>query len=520
MRRFMIICALLGACIIAFAAQQSKADQPQKPAQQPKVDFTVNYAVESNYNTADLRKQLFDKKDTTVMVVSHRGDWHGTAENSLHAIQKAIEKGCAAVAVDVRKTRDDSLVLMADETVDRMTNGKGRVADLTLAEVRALTLKEYHGNPTPLRIPTLEEALRFCKGKILITVSNYNDYKKDIDALVKQTDTGTEFFRLDKIPRKTAATWKMAIEHEQVPHDSVYAVYGRLRAKGVTVFVTDAPKAFNGFLNISHVMASKSVSRVYGDGQKVDYILVRYDHAIDGATVNKNTYEVENHVVADAFTSSTETPDGRADQGNNVIIVLKNTLYLDNTNTSAKSATTTTDAAKTGTRDEQQHAIPTIAAGSKPERKNNPYPTTVVFRQTAPVKTTDGKTYTERLLLRNTMAAHWSSTISNRRSTMTVRRATHCATTSLYRRRKPTLRGNIRWSSSCTMPAAPVRKTPTRCVRASAPWSGRRPRNRPSTRVSSWRRSLTRWWWTTIIIRQAPWSRRRISSGTSSHAIL
>ena len=51
MRRFMIICALLGACIIAFAAQQSKANQPQKPAQQPKVDFTVNYAVESNYNT-------------------------------------------------------------------------------------------------------------------------------------------------------------------------------------------------------------------------------------------------------------------------------------------------------------------------------------------------------------------------------------------------------------------------------------------------------------------------------------
>lgn len=391
MRRFMIICALLGAYMMIFAAQKRL------------VDFTINYDVESNYNTAALRKQLFDKNDTTVMVVAHRGDWHGTAENSLHAIQKAIEKGCAAVAVDVRKTRDDSLVLMTDETVDRMTNGKGRVADLTLAEIRALTLKEYHGNPTPLRVPTLEEALRFCKGKILITVSNYNDYKKEIDALVKQTDTGTEFFRLDKVPRKTAATWKMAIEHEQVPHDNIFAVYAGLRNKGVTVFVTDAPKAFNGFLNISHVMASKSVSRVYGDGQKVDYILVRYDHAIDGATVNKHTYEVENHEVADAFTSSTETPDGKADQGNNVIIVLKNTLYLDNTNTSAKS-TTATGTAKNETRDEQQHAIPTITAGSKPERKNNPYPTTVVFRQTTPVKTTDGKTYTERLLLRNTMA--------------------------------------------------------------------------------------------------------------------
>ena len=79
MRRFMIICALLGACIIAFAAQQQKEGPQQKHTQQPKVDFTVNYAVESNYNTADLRKQLFDKKDTTVMVVAHRGDWHGTA---------------------------------------------------------------------------------------------------------------------------------------------------------------------------------------------------------------------------------------------------------------------------------------------------------------------------------------------------------------------------------------------------------------------------------------------------------
>ena len=74
----MIVWALLGVCIIAFAAQQQKDGPEQKPAQQPKVDFTVNYAVESNYSTVDLRKQLFDKKDTTVMLVSHRGDWHGT----------------------------------------------------------------------------------------------------------------------------------------------------------------------------------------------------------------------------------------------------------------------------------------------------------------------------------------------------------------------------------------------------------------------------------------------------------
>ena len=37
-------------------------------------------------------------------------------------------------------------------------------------------------------------------------------------------------------------------------------------------------------------------------------------------TLNKRTYEVENHMVADAFTSSTETPDGRADQGNTALL--------------------------------------------------------------------------------------------------------------------------------------------------------------------------------------------------------
>lgn len=127
------------------------------------VDFTVNNEVESNYNTTVLRKQFFAPNDTTVMIVSHRGDWYGTAENSLHSIQKAIEKGCAAVEVDVRKTRDGVLVLMADSTVDRMTNGTGKVSDLTLEQIKAMRMKEYHGKMTPLQVPTLEEALCFCK---------------------------------------------------------------------------------------------------------------------------------------------------------------------------------------------------------------------------------------------------------------------------------------------------------------------------------------------------------------------
>ena len=80
--------ALLAIAFIAMA-------MPIRADKKHQVDFTVNADVESNYNTADLRSALFNKQDTSVFVVSHRGDWHGTAENSLHSIQKAIEKGCA-----------------------------------------------------------------------------------------------------------------------------------------------------------------------------------------------------------------------------------------------------------------------------------------------------------------------------------------------------------------------------------------------------------------------------------------
>lgn len=379
--------------------EQSKKDSRTIKKNDHQVDFTVNNDVESNYNTEFLRRELFDKKDTSVFIVSHRGDWHGTAENSLHSIQKAIEKGCKAVMVDVRKTSDGQLVLMADETVDRMTNGTGAVADKTLAEIKALRLKEYHGNMTPLQVPTIEEALKFCKGKILITVSNYKDYKKDIDALVKSTGASTEFFTIDNLPRKVAETWKMDIENQQDSHDGMKSTYKKLLSSGVTVFVTDAPKAFNSMLGISHVIASQTVSKVYGDGQKIAYIVVRYDQPIDGSTVSASTYKVNGHEVADAFTSSDETPEGKAPNGHSVIIMLRNSLHLDATGTAQAKAGT-----KAQTLDQQQHAIPQITAGSRPEKKANSYPTTVTFRQVSPIKTTKGKTYTEKLLLRNTMA--------------------------------------------------------------------------------------------------------------------
>nr|WP_276608386.1 glycerophosphodiester phosphodiesterase family protein [Arthrobacter crystallopoietes] len=89
--------------------------------------------------------------------------WRDYAENSLPAIMEAIVDGADVVEIDVRLTADGVPVLMPDDTVDRTTNGTGRVADLSLSEIKKLRLVEgLGGNDAAITIhpiPTLQEAM-------------------------------------------------------------------------------------------------------------------------------------------------------------------------------------------------------------------------------------------------------------------------------------------------------------------------------------------------------------------------
>jgi len=95
-----------------------------------------------------------------MIVTSHRGAGFLEPENTLRAIRRAIELGADQVELDVQLTQDGFLVLMHDATVDRTTNGKGKIAELTLAEIRQLDAGQGE------RAPTLEEALALTEGKI------------------------------------------------------------------------------------------------------------------------------------------------------------------------------------------------------------------------------------------------------------------------------------------------------------------------------------------------------------------
>lgn len=101
-----------------------------------------------------------------MLVVAHRAAHREAPENSLAAIARAIALGCDYVELDVRQTRDGVLVLSHGDRVDDRTDGAGAVAELSLAEVRALQLA--NGEP----LPTFAEALALCRGRIGVYVDD------------------------------------------------------------------------------------------------------------------------------------------------------------------------------------------------------------------------------------------------------------------------------------------------------------------------------------------------------------
>lgn len=91
-----------------------------------------------------------------LLKIAHRGASGCQPENTMLAFATAISPsmGANAIEFDVRSSKDGELVVMHDETVNRTTNGRGRVKDLTLGELRRLHAAKEEG------VPTLEQVLR------------------------------------------------------------------------------------------------------------------------------------------------------------------------------------------------------------------------------------------------------------------------------------------------------------------------------------------------------------------------
>lgn len=139
---------------------------------------------------SDLHAQLKDvhkivqylrhPKNDLVAVCAHRGYWRerGVPENSLFAIQRAVDTGIEMVELDIKMSADGIPVLMHDVTLGRVTNASTRfkkgsnpsVNWFTSGDLQQLKLKDRYGNLTNQNLPTLEQALDYIKSQRLSVV--------------------------------------------------------------------------------------------------------------------------------------------------------------------------------------------------------------------------------------------------------------------------------------------------------------------------------------------------------------
>jgi glycerophosphoryl diester phosphodiesterase len=110
-----------------------------------------------------------------VMVIAHRGFSGAAPENTLAAFQKGIEIGSDMIELDVHLSKDGKVVVLHDETLERTTNGQGRVVDYTLRELKKFDAGSWFAPQfSRERIPTLGEALELAKGRAPVNIEIKN----------------------------------------------------------------------------------------------------------------------------------------------------------------------------------------------------------------------------------------------------------------------------------------------------------------------------------------------------------
>ena len=155
-------------------------------------------------------------------------------ENSLAAIQDCIDHKVDIVELDIMRTKDGVFVLCHDDTINRTTTyeGESKISEMTYAEICEYPLRQYTGgsnkdvyldeNGKSLTIPTFEDALKLCKGKVMINLDKFKgqwDYRMELYELVKANEC------LDIVMFKGSNS-KFNSEKLLSWHDEIKAEYG------------------------------------------------------------------------------------------------------------------------------------------------------------------------------------------------------------------------------------------------------------------------------------------------------
>lgn len=127
-------------------------------------------------------------------VFAHRGASGYAPENTLEAFVIAMEQGADGIELDVQLTKDGEVVVIHDETIDRVSDHSGFVKDYTLAELKQFDFKNHMEAYTNAKIPTLKEVLELVRpGKMEVNIELktsviwYSGIEEKVLEIVKET---------------------------------------------------------------------------------------------------------------------------------------------------------------------------------------------------------------------------------------------------------------------------------------------------------------------------------------------
>ncbi len=207
---------------------------------------------------------------------AHRGDGKAAPENTLPAIALAVRKGAHQIEFDVKFTSDRALVLMHDVTVDRTTDGRGRVADLTFAQIRALDAGGWFSPQfAGTRVPSLQEALKAIPPGILCNI-----HLSDTPGLAKAvTRVLAEMGRVEDAV--LACTPAQAAEARSVAPSIRFCNMAGPRTD-VDAYVEATLQAKAEFIQLRSGLdgVARAVERLHQSGAKVNYFSAQDDVSI------------------------------------------------------------------------------------------------------------------------------------------------------------------------------------------------------------------------------------------------
>ena len=169
---------------------------------------------------------MFTFKDR-MAVAAHRGDSYNYYENTISAFKSAILSGADMIETDVHLSKDGYLVLIHDDTVNRTTNGKGRVDEMAFSHLRKLNAGD---SAVYEQIPTLEELFLLVKDtNVTLNIEikeYYNEKNKSrcAECIEKTLEVIEKYGMADRCLINSFDAW--VLEYVYKKHGKKYALHG------------------------------------------------------------------------------------------------------------------------------------------------------------------------------------------------------------------------------------------------------------------------------------------------------